>query len=116
MHPSSKSSIELGMNHASLGTGLDHEANPYCQRPEVRFGLCDLIEHSQEWDACREAINSGAPIESARELRLDVLMLELFTAVYVLYRAPAEAVSARRADSLEVNGEVTYVIFPLQPA
>jgi hypothetical protein len=84
--------------------------------PRVRFGLCDLIEHNQEWDACREAINSGAPIESARELRLDVLMLELFTAVYVLYRALADAVSARRADSLEVNGEVTYVIFPLQPA
>jgi hypothetical protein len=41
---------------------------------------------------------SGAAIERARELRLDVLLLELFTAVYALYRA--------RADSLEVNGEL----------
>ena len=63
----------------------------------LRLGLCDLIEHNQEWDACGEAINSGAAIERARELRLDVLMLELFTAVYALYRAHTEAVSARGA-------------------
>ena len=45
--------------------------------PAVRRGLRDLIEHVSEWDVCGEAVNGREAIERARELRPDMLLLDL---------------------------------------
>lgn len=45
--------------------------------PAVRRGLRDLIEHTQDWDVCGEAVNGHEAIERARELHPDILLLDL---------------------------------------
>ena len=45
--------------------------------PIVRRGLRDLIEHTDDWDVCGEAVNGREAIERARELHPDMLLLDL---------------------------------------
>ena len=60
------------MNHTSPKSVLIVDDNAY-----IRQALCELFKHEADFNVCGEAANGKEAIETAQELRPDLIVLDL---------------------------------------